>query len=370
VIADYKFEHPGVQAGLLYLSSMYDLDPEAGGMGFMAPLFVTRLINAALVKGGSHQLSSVLRGEFEANGGGVITSTEVKEILWENGVVVGIRTADGKDIRARSVVSTLNPQQTFRQLCGRERISEELITMADDWDWEDWSLFVGNWGILGDSPRYDGYDPEVNQALSVVMGYNEPDDVLGHVEGLRRGELSEEIRGHGTCLSSFDRLMIPYHMQPPFTPNATLRWECWAPYNINSDTETTWEEQRNSYAQKCFEVWCRYAPNLSEATVMADVHISPADIETRLPNMTQGSIKTGAYTTLQMGYNRPSPECSGYRTPIKGLYLAGASVHPGGMIVLGNGYNAAKVLCEDLGLDVWWSEPEMVSEARRAGYLP
>ena len=86
--------------------------------------------------------------------------------------------------------------------------------------------------------------------------------------------------------------------------------------------------------------------------------------------MARGSIKTGAYITLQMGFNRPSPACSGYRTPIKGLYMAGASTHPGGMIVLGNGYNAARALCEDLRLNVWWSVPEMVQKARDAGYIP
>lgn len=364
VIADYKFEHPGVEAGLLYLSSMYDLDPEAGGMGFMVPLFVSRLTNAALVRAGSHQFSSALRWEFEGNGGEVITSAEVAEPLWDDSAVAGIKLANGRELRARAVVSTLNPQQTFLQFCGRQHIPEDLAITADDWQWDDWSLFIANWGVVGEPPRYEGYDAEVNQALSVVMGFNKPEDVLDHVEELRRGELPAEVRGHGTCLSLFDRLSIPYHMPPPFSPNATLRWECWAPYDLN------WGEEKEKYSRKCFETWTRYAPNLSEASVVSSISLSPKDIERRLKNMARGSIKTGAYITLQMGFNRPSPTCSGYRTPIKGLYMAGASTHPGGMIVLGNGYNAARVLCEDLRLNVWWSVPEMVQKARDAGYIP
>jgi len=97
---------------------------------------------------------------------------------------------------------------------------------------------------------------------------------------------------------------------------------------------------------------------------------SPRDIETQLTTMTRGSIKHGAYLPLQMGYNRPNPDCSGYRTPIPGLYVGGASVHPGGMVILGPGYNASRVVAEDLGLRVWWEEPEMVRRARRRGYLP
>jgi phytoene dehydrogenase-like protein len=84
--------------------------------------------------------------------------------------------------------------------------------------------------------------------------------------------------------------------------------------------------------------------------------------------MKRGSIKHGAYTSLQMGYNRPVPECSAYRTPIEGLYVGGASVHPGGMITMGPGYNAARTVAEDLGAPLW-EEPEMVRAARERGYL-
>ena len=364
VIADYRFEHPGVEGGLLYLTLMFGLDPDEGGMGFMVPLYVYRLMNAALVKGGSHQFSSALRGEFEAGGGEVFTSAEAKEVLWEGGAVVGVRLADGREVRSRAVVSTLTPQQTFLQLCGRERISADLAKVADEWQWEEWSYFVYNIGMVGEAPRYEGYDPEVNQALTVVMGYETPQDVLEHVEAVKRGELPEKIRGHGSCLSLFDPLLIPRHLDPMFGPHTLLRWECWAPYEYN------WEEQKEKYARRCFDLWKEYAPNLANSTVIAEVPWSPLDIERRLPTMIRGSIKHGAYITLQMGYNRPSPDCSGYKTPIPGLYVAGASTHPGGMVILGPGYNAAKVVAGELGFPVWWPVPEMVGAARKAGYLP
>jgi hypothetical protein len=51
---------------------------------------------------------------------------------------------------------------------------------------------------------------------------------------------------------------------------------------------------------------------------------------------------------------RPFPECSQYRTPVKGLYLCGASTHPGGNITGAPGHNAAGVICRDLGMDPWW----------------
>jgi phytoene dehydrogenase-like protein len=85
--------------------------------------------------------------------------------------------------------------------------------------------------------------------------------------------------------------------------------------------------------------------------------------------MVEGSIKQGAYLPLQMGFLRPNEDCSRYRTPVKNLYLAGASSYPGGLITFGPGYNAANAIAEDLHLDKWWKEPEFLVEARRKGLL-
>ncbi len=56
---------------------------------------------------------------------------------------------------------------------------------------------------------------------------------------------------------------------------------------------------------------------------------------------------------------RPFPEASQYRTPIEGLYLAGSCCHPGGNITGAPGYNAAQIIVEDLGVDRWWTPPDL-----------
>ena len=97
---------------------------------------------------------------------------------------------------------------------------------------------------------------------------------------------------------------------------------------------------------------------------------SPVDIERRLIDMKRGSFKQGAYNLFQMGYLRPNDQCSQNRTPVEGLYVGGASVYPGGMILLGSGYLAAQAVAEDLDLNVWWSPPEYVVKAREKNYIP
>jgi len=90
---------------------------------------------------------------------------------------------------------------------------------------------------------------------------------------------------------------------------------------------------------------------------------------TKYVNMVKGSYKQGAYYPLQMGYLRPNQDCSHYRTPVGHLYVGGASVSPGGMVIWGPGYNCANAICEDFGIKKWWTEPEYVAQAWENGYL-
>ena len=96
---------------------------------------------------------------------------------------------------------------------------------------------------------------------------------------------------------------------------------------------------------------------------------TPRGIEDRFIDMVEGSFKQAAYHPLQMGYNRPNDECSHHRTPIRNLYLCGASTHSGGMITFGPGYVAANRIAEDLNLEKWWSDPEIVTRAYERGLL-
>src|SRR5437868_14040728 len=50
----------------------------------------------------------------------------------------------------------------------------------------------------------------------------------------------------------------------------------------------------------------------------------------------------------QMFMFRPLPELSQYRTPIEGLYLTGASTHPGGGVSGASGRSAASAVLSDM----------------------
>jgi phytoene dehydrogenase-like protein len=72
------------------------------------------------------------------------------------------------------------------------------------------------------------------------------------------------------------------------------------------------------------------------------------DIE-EIVGLPQGHIFQGELSLDQLFFQRPVPHFADYRTPVKGLYLCGGSVHPGGGVSGIPGYNAAREVLRDLG---------------------
>ena len=107
------------------------------------------------------------------------------------------------------------------------------------------------------------------------------------------------------------------------------------------------------------KLWSQFAPNLADGAVIDWFVRSPLDTERTLPNMRYGDLLVGSFDHGQVGYNRPFAGAGQYRTPIPGLYLCGGSTHPGGNITGLCGYNAARVIAVDLGLNVWWNPPHL-----------
>ena len=106
----------------------------------------------------------------------------------------------------------------------------------------------------------------------------------------------------------------------------------------------------------------RFCPDFDDEAILATLVKSPVDIEARNRHMIQGTFHGGDRTLAQSGALRPAPGWGQHRMPIPGLYQTGGTTHPGGSITGAPGRNAARVLLQDLGLDL----EEVVGGARRA----
>ena len=144
-----------------------------------------------------------------------------------------------------------------------------------------------------------------------------------------------------------------------------------APYRLKEGTQKYYNYKfKEEIAERCLETLRKYAPNMTTDNILWTTTHTPLDIENRLPDMVEGSIKQGAYDPLQLGFLRPNEDCSNHRTPVKNLYLGGASSHSGGLVNFGPGYLVANSIAEDYGIPKWWPEPEIVTRAREGGLMP
>ena len=90
----------------------------------------------------------------------------------------------------------------------------------------------------------------------------------------------------------------------------------------------------------------RSESDLREAAVLRGPQVS----EWENPSTVGGDLAGGAYELDQLLVFRPAPELCRYRTPLRGLYVAGASVHPGGAVHGMSGRGAARAVLRDCGL--------------------
>ncbi|MBU2489217.1 MAG: NAD(P)/FAD-dependent oxidoreductase [Proteobacteria bacterium] len=352
MLDQYELADP-VRAAVLNLFTMWGLSPFEA-LGYIFPLYVYRMTNAALCAGGSHRLSSALYKTVLAAGGEIWDRMPVVRVILENGRAAGVVTEDGTEIRARAVASTVDPKQNFLTFFEESEIPEHLVASAKRWEWEKSSLF-GVHAALRQAPVYVGSDeyPDLNRAMVTFLGIRDTDALLDHFEDVEDGKLPDTPLGHVTCASIFDPIQAPKGF-------ATGRWECSAPFDCD------WDRIKGDYAQTCLETWKQYAPNLE---TLHTIVYPPSYIEKKMKNMVRGSIKQGAYIPLQMGYFRPNESCSQAWTPIEGYFVCGASAYPGGMIIGGPGYIGANIVAEELGAEKNWEEPEIVRQARKAGII-
>lgn len=97
----------------------------------------------------------------------------------------------------------------------------------------------------------------------------------------------------------------------------------------------------------------RFAPGFRDL-VLARAIRSPRALERENPSLVGGDLGGGSYEIDQQLVFRPAIELVRGRTPVRGLYVGGASVHPGGGVHGVSGDAAARAVIADASpLRVW-----------------
>lgn len=288
------------------------------------------------VRGGMGALSEALASAARANGAEIRVAAPVAKILVREGEVLGVLLSDGTEIRARRVVSNADAHVTFLKLVGAGELPSEFVEAVRGIDYTSSSLKINV--ALAELPDFTALPgeqpgPQHRGTIHVAPSFEYMERAY---DDAKYGRPSESPILECTIPSVVDPTVAPpgKHLMSIFTQ--------YAPTHLRNGS---WDEVKDAFADRCFDVLADYAPNFERAVIARQV-LSPLDLERRF-GLTGGNVFQGAMTLGQLFFLRPLPGYADYRSPIRGLYLCGAATHPGGGVMGACGYNAAREILRD-----------------------
>ncbi|MAF49512.1 MAG: hypothetical protein CMM10_14730 [Rhodospirillaceae bacterium] len=345
------FETEICQMGILRGASSAEYELNSKGIPALVFQTILNWFNGktAQVVGGSKQIPLALARIVEENGGTIFENTRVARIIVENNVAKGIALEDGSEIGASSfVASSIDPVHTFLFMLGEEHLPEDAREKVASFKFRGTSLFRVHLA-LKERPRFTmaKRDPSIDDAWLFTIGFEAPGDFERIGAQIDTGQIPD-ISGLAFGLATvFDPSLAPEGHHVAYVGISV-------PFELADGGAERWSSVAKELGDRLIVKLREYAPNMTDDNIIGRFAYTPKDIEEYLPNMIEGDICAGEMCPEQLGYNRPWPGMSQYRTFISNLYLCGASTHPGGHAVGGSGYNAANAIADDLGIAKWW----------------
>ncbi|MGH7388130.1 MAG: phytoene desaturase family protein [Candidatus Rokuibacteriota bacterium] len=283
------------------------------------------------VRGGMGGLTQALAAAARDLGAEIRCDAEVARIVVRDGRAIGVALATGEEFRAPVVASNADARVTFTRLLDPRVLPAEFVEAVGRISYESASLKINvALAELPDFRALPGTAPGP-QHRGTIHICPDQDYIERAFDDAKYGRPSARPVLECTIPSVVDPTVAPpgQHLMSMFVQ--------YAPYTLR---EGTWDELRDAFADRCFELLDEYAPNFKRSVLARQV-LTPLDLE-RVFGLTGGNIFQGAMTPGQLFSLRPVAGYASYRTPIRGLFLCGAAAHPGGGVMGTPGLNAAR----------------------------
>ena len=291
------------------------------------------------VIGGMGSITQAMASAARQHGAEIRVETAVSRIIVEGGRAVGVALDDGTELRARVIVSNADPKRTFLGLLDRADVPDDYRRAVEDIKMAGPCAKVNL--VLAEEPRWAGMpnDADANRrSFATLVPTLEAAERM--YDTAKWGELPERLWVDCVVASNVDDTLAP--------PGAHIM-TCFVQYVPYRLRRGSWDDLRDTLGARVLQTIGRYADNVP-GSVQAMQVLTPLDLE-RTYGLTEGNIFHGDLNIQQLFFMRPVPGWSGYATPVRGLYLCGAGVHPGGGVTGAPGYNASHRILRDLRSD-------------------
>ncbi|MEU4651222.1 phytoene desaturase family protein [Nocardia fluminea] len=335
-LLDFWFDDERLKASLAWFGAQSGppmSEPGTAPMAGFAALMHTLPPGRAV--GGSGALSAALIARLRADGGELHTGDAVSS-LRRSGSGWQVTTESGRTVHADTVIAGSHILSTLDLLRAGDFDPEVL----DDWQRR---IRVGP-GIgmvvrlaTDRLPEYPGASPDESARGLQFLVSDRRQLHLAHGAALA-GSLPPRPVVLAMSFSALDPSIAPAG------EHQLSLWAQWHPYELADGGD--WAAHAEREADRIIAEVDRYAPGFSSSVLRRFVQ-TPVDLEREL-GLRGGNVMHVEMSFDQMMLWRPLPELSGQRVPgAPGLYLTGASTHPGGGVSGASGRSAARLVLGD-----------------------
>ncbi|HUC21279.1 MAG TPA: NAD(P)/FAD-dependent oxidoreductase [Streptosporangiaceae bacterium] len=292
--------------------------------------------NWGFQEGGMGAVSSAIESAAREHGAEIRLNAPVARIVVEGGKAAGVVLANGDEIRAKVVVSTLHPKTAFLDQVGRQHLPADFVTDIEHWKSRSGVVKINL--ALAELPDFIA-DPGT-QLQEHHTGSVEMAPTMEYIErafqDARDGKPAVRPFSDGVIPTAFDKTLSPEgtHIMSLFTQ--------WVPADWNEEPHA---EELEAYADRMIDCYNELAPNFKSSILHRDI-VSPYQMEHEY-GLIGGNIFHGELSLEQLFHMRPAPGFADYRTPVAGLYYGSSATHAGGGVCGIPGWQAARAAIAD-----------------------
>jgi phytoene dehydrogenase-like protein len=287
-------------------------------------------------RGGTGAISNAIADAAREAGAEIRTQAPIARILVKESKARGVVLANGEEIYADVVSSSVDPRHTFIEFIEAGNIPNDFLEGVRRY-------------------KFRGSSGKVNMALDALPNFKCLPEAGEHLRGAISISPSVEYMEKAyddAKYGNFSRrpyidMVIPSLTDPSVAPPGKHVLSCfvqYAPYKLRPGLN--WDDQKEAFGDTVIETIAEYAPNIKNIILHRQV-VTPLDLEREF-GLSEGNIFQGELSLEQLFFLRPVPGYAQFRTPIRNLYMCGSATHPGGGIMGAPGRLAALEILKDL----------------------
>ena len=285
--------------------------------------------------GGMGAITQAMARAARGHGAEIETEAGVREVIVEGGRAVGVILDNGTTIRAKYIVSGVNPKLLYTRLVPSGALAPEFLERIARWRNGSGTFRMNV--ALNALPSFTAL-PGAGDHLTagIILAPS-----LGYMD-----RAWQDARSYGWSREPVVEVLIPSTLDDSLAPQgqhvASLFCQHVAPELPDGKS---WDDHREEVADLMIATVDKFAPGFATSVIGRQL-LSPLDLERQF-GLLGGDIFHGALTLNQLFSARPMLGHADYRGPLKGLYHCGSGAHPGGGVTGAPGHNASRVILGD-----------------------